>query len=69
MWWIRDAVLLDRGFLENKINENEFSWVSYFSLIFITLSLFFKSSVILDGDWRWKCGCFFNFRVFVMPQK
>ena len=44
---IGDALLLDRDFIalrmssfENRVSENEFSWVLYFSLIFITLSLF-----------------------------
>ena len=46
---IRDTLLLDRNFIalrispfENRVNENEFSGVLYFSLIFITLSLFLK---------------------------
>ena len=46
---IGDALLLDRNFIalrmsssENKVNENEFSWVSYFSWIFITRTLFLK---------------------------
>ena len=44
---IGDGLLLDRDFialrmssLENRVNENEFSSVLYFSLIFIALSLF-----------------------------
>ena len=64
---IGDALLLDRDFIaltmssfENRVNENEFSWVIYFSLIFITLS------VILNRDWPSKFGYFFNFRVFVI---
>ena len=43
-----DALVLDRDFItlrmspfENKVNENE-ERASYFSLIFITLSLFLK---------------------------
>ena len=43
---IGDGLLLDRDFialrmssLENRVNENEFSSVLYFSLIFIALSL------------------------------
>ena len=46
---IKDVLLLDRDFIalrmssfENRVNENEFSQVLYFSLIFITLSLFLK---------------------------
>ena len=46
---IGDALFLDRDFIilrmfsfENKTNENEFSWVSHFYLIFITFSLFLK---------------------------
>ena len=76
MWLIGDALLLDRDFIalmlssfENKINENEFFWVSYFSLIFITISLFFIKSVMLDRDWPSKFGCFLNFKVFEMSPK
>ena len=76
MWLIGDALLLDRDFIalmlssfENKINENEFFWVSYFSLIFITVSLFFIKSVILDRDWPSKFECFVNFKVFEMSPK
>ena len=43
---IGDGLLLDRDFialrmssLENRVNENEFSSVLYFSLVFIALSL------------------------------
>ena len=46
---ITDALLLDRDFItltissfECRVNENEFFSVLYYSLIFITLSLFLK---------------------------
>ena len=54
---VGDALLLDKDFIalimssfENRVNANEFSWVLYFSLIFITVSLPLKWSVILNRD-------------------
>ena len=71
-----DALLLDRDFIalrmsffENKVNENEFSWVSYFSLLFVTLSLHLKYSLIHGTDWPSKFGSLLDFRVFLISAK